>query len=319
MPVSYFKAHLNDDATVRRSGGGRAFGLHSGKHSRQRCGQFSYEDFNDGSGPHLSFLKQGVERDGVNERLREARDVRKINDLNQKSIIHAKSARSLRFSRRGHWAQLNGDMGRAHLPQPWAKGVLPLFPSIRIWAMVNTENPDVLMFDMPDSVEEQIELAKAYLRLVAHGWDSGFISGPQNCADLVKILVGVGFDKLNKNRKAWRTVRDALLEEGYIKRVPKSRGFYGSDALGDNFFLNIPRQSEHCMTSYSRDMVPSNRWDTQWELFKPYLRVPDEGLDFTQSLCMGFYGDGPVLPEGGFIRPPVPGFNCPNYGFLLSV
>jgi hypothetical protein len=138
---------------------------------------------------------------------------------------------------------------------------------------------------MPESVGEQVELAKAYLRVVAHGWAGGFVSGPRNCRDLVKLLVGVGFDKLHRNRKVWRAVRDTLIDEGYIQRLLK-RNRLGCDTPGYNFHLDMPFGKECSFSS-------------QWELFKPYLRVPDEGLDFTPSFGMSFTKE-PVLPLGGF-------------------
>lgn len=137
----------------------------------------------DGSGPSFRFYT-GPDGPVFNERL----DGVPPTTLDYKAnlIVHVP------------YLRIDGDCCRAHLPAPWARGLLPLIHVRRAIAFARGDmGKDVFRFN-PTRIVPQNQLQRALsavVWLICRGWIGGFPLGPQiGQNDLFPTILNLGFE-----------------------------------------------------------------------------------------------------------------------------
>lgn len=166
----------------------------------QRTDHFLATLYSDGSGPTFAMLL-GRDRKytGCNERLYESYKRWGKNLLGHRgAIIHSKTATTLEYRREGKYLLINGDLGRAHYPQPWAAKILPAISMDRFRAWFETGEESFLMYHIPRGHFQQVTLASDYMVLLTVGWAHSCCGSAHSAADFHKLLKGVGFDLVTR-------------------------------------------------------------------------------------------------------------------------
>ncbi|MDB4278093.1 hypothetical protein N9917_00525 [Deltaproteobacteria bacterium] len=233
--------------------------------------------FNDGSGPSFEVKRPGVAEKygGINERLKAEKQGKPL-------LINAE-ATTLRYHRDFGYCSmpfltLYGDLGRAHYPQKWAKGLLPIIPIERFWVWFNGGPRSVLEFRTPKALEPGWEgVVYAYIFLLMRGWDNGFVSGARSVADFWSILNNVGF-VLSQGEIS--VVLHRLVDHGWATR--RSHDSYQSARPADwNDKEGMVDKTKMLLASLSTN-------------FQPFLTVPDISGYNTKATS-------PLIIQGGWV------------------
>lgn len=172
----------------------------------------------DGSGPAFH-VTRGGRAIGVNERLT-ARDRR------WSTNTHARVT-TLRYTRQDAHLVIDGDLGRAFPPQPWARGLLPVVCMNRIFAFHAGASRAVLEFIPPIGWSDAAARATAAATaLLLRGWRMGdCVSPPRRAQEILGLLGNMG---LRCSAAQWREAialqRDAIVptswRTGWVGRAP---------------------------------------------------------------------------------------------------
>jgi hypothetical protein len=113
-------------------------------------------------------------------------------------VVNAPKATTLTYRHDQHsggWTAINGDLGRAHYPQSWANGYLPLIPRSRMNTWMLSGDDNLIRFEITDDhTKEQVEaFATAYLACIIDGWSDGFVPQATRIQDYRTLLCNVGF------------------------------------------------------------------------------------------------------------------------------
>lgn len=174
------------------------------------------------------------------------------------------------------WMVVESDLDRAHMPQPWARNLLPLLPVDRIWAWRNTPSPAsraIIEFNTPSEIDDAaMRMVETYLFLVIEAWKMGL-----RTQDAVRLLRNVG---ININGKQARQALDNLVSYGWIKvshRVPPKGEPHG-------FWIETPRTRRYIVRHdsgshpiHSIDGSIEERmaaYQSLFNAFVPFLKVP---------------------------------------------
>lgn len=159
----------------------------------------------DGSGPTLRVVHGGAQYSGVNERLnakyrrhpeqRTWKPGTPVPKPTKESLLINPAATTLDFKRDTVFCNLpffriDGDMGRAFPPQPWARGLLPIVPLGRVFAFAEGGNRALLEYTPPKHVDEHLIGTAAELLLT--GWDHGFLRGVDTTQSMLRVLEAMG-------------------------------------------------------------------------------------------------------------------------------
>lgn len=139
---------------------------------------FEYKRYYDGSFG-LYFLREGTEVHAFNERLNEKKLLfpsgsvmswigmsATATTLNFETYPYAPLRQDMREGR--DFLCIHGDLERSHLPQRWARDVMPVFGVRRLELFEETQNGDVLKYDQ-EKVDVEAAI-RSYIALIASGW-----------------------------------------------------------------------------------------------------------------------------------------------------
>lgn len=203
-----------------------------------------------GEDPRLSRVK-------MNERLQasRARKVRMGERCHREypCVVRAPESGSLpylRFPGSG-FMMIDGDLGRAHYPQAWASGFLPLIPNGRLARFINDPDDRLLQVDFTGCSESQLtRVATTYLDILHFGWRDGIVPAARRPQDLQFILSSMGVHIPS------RRIRFLLLPE-----------YHGLPRAGDPLTDNIRRSF--------------------WSVLAPWLRVKLTSKEAADP-CLGY-------------------------------
>jgi len=239
---------------------------------RVHRGDIRAETYSDGSGPTFRALRPGTEYGGVNERLT-AQD-------NGESLLINENATSLNYKRDFGFCSMpfltiHGDMGRAHYPQKWATGLLPIIPLDHFWAWFNGAPRLVLEFRPPHALENHWEdVVYAYIFLLVHGWSYGFVSQVTGVADYWLLLNNLGF---TLSQGEIHMILHRLIADGFMEE--RLGGYYTKH---NPALMKSPVQTQAVLAGLFGN-------------FRPFLKVPDLSAYNTRATS-------PLNVQGGWVR-----------------
>lgn len=168
-----------------------------------------YEEYGDGSGPRFRLRRQldkgfvaSLSEDerkctcGTNERLSASEIEISSPVLLKDTSTNLTYSRSMRYVYKP-FLMIDGDLGRSHYPQPWAKGILPIISVKRAVFFARNPSRVLLQYRVPETYIDQFELAQWYYFLLFHGWRNGFTPPARTPDQYLILLRGQGFDKIS--------------------------------------------------------------------------------------------------------------------------
>jgi len=193
----------------------------------------------DGSCSFRVVRPEGGRGFGLNERLHEERRRRPKGEPEWSSvgIGICKTASVLRYqkSRSGdpasfYW-KIHSDLDRMHMPQPWAKGVMPLISSRRFWHWTQTQDRRALEYQLPEGREAQKDALWSHLSLLLGQWKFLF----NHPTAVRNVLVGQGYEV--KHTEIRRLIHRVRQDSGFFRP-----GNGGGFLFGPNIFETRPEE-----------------------------------------------------------------------------
>lgn len=187
---------------------------------------FHLKMYGDGSCSFRMVAPGGVRGFGVNERLDEERRRRPKSEPEWSSvgIGICKNASVLEYRKTTlnsdvfHW-KIHSDLDRTHMPQPWAKGVMPIISSRRFRHWAQTQDRRVLEYQLPEGREDQTAALDSHLALLLGQWRFLY----NHTTSVRNVLVGQGYEIKHTE------IRDR------IHQVRRESGFF-REGIGGPFF-----------------------------------------------------------------------------------
>jgi hypothetical protein len=102
--------------------------------------------------------------------------------------LGGKPARSMLFRKICDFTCFDDNLGRAYMPQPWAKGILPIFPKKWMVSFANGSKIDLSYTVRPGSKRQIVGYSYALVRQIT--------TGGIGISKLTKILLEVGYSGL---------------------------------------------------------------------------------------------------------------------------
>jgi len=142
------------------------------------------------------------------------------------TTLHSRFATELWYDRTSGYCNMpfftiTGDLGRAHYPQQWAYGILPIISVRRAAEFTRTWDAELLHFNIPTDRNEMLWMASAYYVLLREGWNGGFVPNASTTRHFSALLRGVGFPL--KSNDIY-TIHMMTLQFFNDKRVDLTRG-----------------------------------------------------------------------------------------------
>ncbi len=171
---------------------------------------------------------------------------------------------------------IDSDMDRAHMPQTWAAGILPVLPADRFHAWYTSTSPnsgDIVRFNPPTVMDaDGMRALETYLLLVIDRWTWGI-----RVQDATRMMQNLGFGVTSRDvRKAF----DHLVEQGLAVacRVAVPVGNEYAAWRPSARVLTFQQTLSHPVhdLGFEEDSEPKRAagFNSLFEAFVPYLRVP---------------------------------------------